>query len=170
MKLEFEEIKDWQEFEDMIAEYFRLIKYDDNNVTEVVVEPTGNGSDGGRDILVTFNASDSIQSFKRKWIIQCKFHTGILKEKEMATINIPGKIHEYGANGFLLIVKDRVHSNISQMFENFRKNCRLFYNYDIWNGNQLKSRIQEKDKLIMQYFPKYYKFTKDQEKQLEDVK
>lgn len=169
MKLEFDEIKDWQEFEDMIAEYFRQIKSDDNNVIDVAVEPTGNGSDGGRDILVTFKVNDSINSFKRKWVIQCKFHTGILKEKEMATINIPGKIHEYGADGFLLVVKDRVHANISKMFENFKKNCKFYYNYDIWTGNNLKTRIQEKDKLMKQYFPNYYSFTKEQEKKLEGI-
>jgi hypothetical protein len=107
MKFDLKEIEDWQEFEDMVAEYFRQIKSDDNNVTEVVVQPTGNGSDGGRDILVTFDVNDSVHSFERKWVIQCKFHEGILKEREMSTINIPGKIHEYGANGFLLVVCKR---------------------------------------------------------------
>ena len=169
MKLDFDELKDWQEFEDMIAEYFRQVKSDDNNVTNVLVEPTGNGSDGGRDILVSFNISDSIQTFERKWIIQCKFHKGILKEREIATINVPSKIHEYSADGFLLITKERVHANISLMFENLRKNCKFDYGYDIWTGNMLKSRIQEKDKLVGQYFPNYYAFTKEQEKRLEGI-
>lgn len=169
MKLDFSEIKDWKEFEDMIAEYFRQIKAEGNHVIDVAVEQSGNGPDGGRDIIVTLRINDSIQSFERKWLIQCKFHSGILKESELSTINIPGKIHEYGADGFLLITKEEVHSNITKMFENFRENCRLHYSYDIWNGNNLKTRLQEKNKLLQRYFPEYYNFTVQQEKKLEGI-
>jgi hypothetical protein len=68
---------------------------------------------------------------------------------------------------FLLYVKDRVHANITKMFENLNDNCSFTYSYEIWNGSQLKSRVQEKYKLVKQYFPKFNEYTKVQEKRLE---
>lgn len=165
MKLDFAEIKDWQMFEDMVAAYFEQVKLEDNNVTEVLVEQTGNGPDGGRDILVTFNVNDSITPFSRKWIIQCKFYEGIVKERELSSINIPGKIHEYGADGFLLVVKGRVHSNVTRQFENLRKNCKLNYSYSIWNGSTLKNRIIGKSSVVELFFPEYHQYTTEREAQ-----
>ena len=170
MNLTLNTISNWEKFEDLVAEYFRVVKSQDNNIIEVKVEPTGNGPDGGRDILVTFKVNDSIESFQRKWIVQCKFYKGMLKEKDLATINIPGKIHQYGANGFLLVVKDRVQANVTKMFEDFRANCKFSYNYEIWNGSQFISKIIGKDPILKQYFPKYHAYTKQQQvKKLKNI-
>ena len=58
MKLNLAEIETWQEFEDLIAAYFRDIHKElSNDVREVFVEHSGIGSDGGRDILLTFRLS-----------------------------------------------------------------------------------------------------------------
>ncbi len=166
MKLDFDEIANWEEFEDMVAEYFRQIKAQDNNIVEVRVEPTGNGSDSGRDILITFRVDDSVQTFMRTWVVQCKFLKGIVKESQLATINIPGKIHQYKADGFLLVVKHRVHSNVSKMFEDFNKKCKFGYSYEIWNGSMLRNRIVEKNEIVKQFFPDYYLYTQKQEEKL----
>ena len=53
-KLDFEEIATWQEFEDLVADYFNAIT-EEKNIIEVRVEPSGVGSDGGRDILSHFS-------------------------------------------------------------------------------------------------------------------
>lgn len=169
-ELDFDELKDWQAFEDMIAAYFNIIKSDtQNNLTEVIVNQSGNGPDGGSDILLIFTVNDSICSFTRRWVVQCKFHTKPLKQKEIATLNIPSKIHEYGADGFLLIVKDRVHGNISKTFENLRENCKFKYNYEIWLGHKLKSKILIKEKLLQQFFPEYWAYTQQKEKKAKEA-
>jgi Restriction endonuclease len=156
MKLDFSEIADWKEFEDLAAEYFRSVqKVPENNVTEVLVQPSGEGSDGGRDILVTFRVFDSILIYERKWVIQCKFYHRAVAKKELSTINIPSLIHEYGADGYLLVCKTNVTAKVSEMFENLTRNCRFSYSYSIWEGNFFIKKLMANEQLIEQYFPEY---------------
>ena len=158
MILSFDEIANWQVFEDLVAAYFKYIQEDSsNNITEVRVEPSGEGTDGGRDILVTFRVSDSIDIFERKWVIQCKFYTNSLSKRDLATVNIPSLIHEYGADGYLLVCKNGVTSNVSNMFENFRRKCRLKYTYEIWTGSDFLRRIRLNDEILAEFFPAYYR-------------
>jgi predicted helicase len=159
MKLDFSEIKDWKEFENLTAAYFWGIPdILENNVTEVFVEPSGEGSDGGRDILVQFRVYDSVIAYKRKWVVQCKFYDNAVSKTELSKINIPSLIHEYGADGYLLICKNGVTSKVSEMFENLRKNCRLGYDYLIWDGPFFIKNLKNNRDLIEQYFPLYNEF------------
>ena len=98
MQLDFSEIQDWQQFEDLALAYFELVKNEENNISEVFIEPSGIGSDGGRDILLTLTVNDSLITFKRKWVIQCKFYNSAVTKDKLSDINIPGLIHEYGAD------------------------------------------------------------------------
>jgi hypothetical protein len=54
----------------------------------VIVQPTGTGADGGRDILVTLTVHDSY-TFLPKWVIQCKFHDTDIGKGILSDINIP---------------------------------------------------------------------------------
>lgn len=158
MILSFDEIANWQVFEELVTAYFKHIQKDSgNNITEVRVEPSGEGTDGGRDVLVTFRVSDSIDIFERKWIIQCKYYTNSLSKRDLASVNIPSLIHEYAADGYLLVCKNGVTSNVSNMFENFRRNCRLGYTYEIWTGTDFLRRIRFSNEILEEFFPLYYK-------------
>ena len=159
MKLSFSEIENWQEFENLATSFFEKIIEEKNNAIEVFVEPTGTGSDGGRDILVTTNIHDSFISFKRKWVVQCKFYEKDLSKSELSEINIPSLIHEYGADGYLLICKKGVTSPLSNQFEDFRKNCRMNKNYLIWTGSQFLDKLILHKDIIQRYFPLYFKET-----------
>ena len=157
MNLSFDEIATWQVFEDLVAAYFKFIQNDSsNNITEVRVEPSGKGTDGGRDILVTFRVSDSIDIFERKWVIQCKYYEKSLSKRNLASINIPSLIHEYGADGYLLVCKNGVTSSVSNMFENFRRNCKLGYTYEIWTGADFLRKIRLNNDILAEFFPLYY--------------
>lgn len=162
-KLDFAEIAGWQEFEDLVVNYFNAIS-EEKNIIEVRVEPSGVGSDGGRDILVTFRITDSIVSFERKWVVQCKFYENALSKSDLLTVNIPTLIHEYGANGYLLICKNNVNSKVTEMFESLRRECKLGYDYMIWQGNDLKGRIRLQPSLIERYFPEHSEFLQLQER------
>jgi hypothetical protein len=165
MKISYKEIKSWKEFEDLIVAYFKQLKIE-KGIVDVNVKPSGAGSDGGRDILVTFRINDSLVTFTRKWVIQCKFYNRNLKLSDIANINIPTLVHEYGANGYLLICKEHVSSGISKKFENLELNCKFKYRYIFWHGSSFLDKIITMDKLVKVYFPKFHAFTEKQEKKL----
>jgi hypothetical protein len=158
--IEFDEIPNWQAFEDLVANYFRGTK-GQKSIADVEVDHSGVGPDGGRDIFITFKMSDSIVSFDRKWVVQCKFYDTPVSKRELSDINIPTLIHEYGADGYLLVCKEQVTSTVSAMFENLRKQCRMHYNYDFWTGSRFKSYLNllpSKSTVIKTHFPAYYRF------------
>lgn len=163
--LEFTELRSWQAFENLVAEYFRQTK-GEKNIIDVEVQPSGVGGDGGRDILVTFEMTDSIRTFKRKWVVQCKFYDAVVSKSKLDKINIPTLIHEHKADGYLLICKGEVSSTVSLMFETLSRDCGLGYSYTIWTGEQLKSMIQVKPLLVKQFFPKHHAYVQAQERKL----
>ena len=156
-KSSFDEIASWKEFEELIADYFADIqKNEGNNIIDVFVNPSGVGADGGKDILVEFTVKDSIVSYKRTWVIQCKFYGRDLKKSDLNDINIPTLIHENKADGYLLICKNDVTSGVKLSFENLNNNCKFGYSYQIWNGSNLKNKILGREDLLKKYFPKYF--------------
>lgn len=164
-KLDLDEISDWQTFEGLLTDYFSEIK-EERNIKDITVEASGEGSDGGRDILVTFLITDTIISFERKWVVQCKYCKRSVSKTDLSTINIPTLIHEYNANGYLLVCRGNVTSNVTKMFENLRDKCKMGYSYMIWTGSDLITQLlmQPPQPLIQKYFPEYYEFLKVQER------
>lgn len=175
-KLEFEELSDdADKFEDLVADYFREIQKDKIlgiSVKDIEILQSGKGADGGRDILIIFQLTDSVISFERKWVVQCKFYKDNVSKSHLSDVNIPSLIHEYGADGYLLVCRKGVNSSLTNMFENLRKNCRFGYSYEVWKGNELKRRIRDMgESLIQRYFPEHYEYLREleQKKNLEDL-
>jgi hypothetical protein len=168
-KIDFDEISDWREFEELVADYFRVIREETTSITDVQVRPTGVGSDGGRDILVSFRLTDYIDQFERRWVVQCKFHQGAITKARLASVNIPTLIHEYGADGYLLICKGDVTAKVSEMFENLQRECRFGYSYRFWTGDEFKSKLLTKISLIQRYFPEYYEYTQSRGRGLDEL-
>jgi hypothetical protein len=168
-KLDLDEISDWQTFEGLLTDYFREVK-EERNIKDITVEASGEGSDGGRDILVTFRITDSIIAFERKWVVQCKYYQRAVSKSDLSTINIPTLIHEYNANGYLLVCRGMVTSGVTDMFENLRDKCKMGYSYMIWTGSDLVTQLllQPPQPLIQKYFPEYYEFLTFQERRNEE--
>jgi hypothetical protein len=160
--IEFSEIRDCKQFEDLAAAYFRHLKNNtENKILSVFVEPTGEGIDGGRYIFVTFKVHDGIIEVERKWVIQCKFYDESVNKSHLAAVNIPSLIHKYNADGYLLICKNGVTSKLSEMFEDLRKHCRFGYKYLIWTGSEFANFIMmNSEPLHKQFFPKYFRYSK----------
>lgn len=166
-KLSLLEITDWREFEDLVASYFRKIYQSaENSLMEVEVKHSGIGADGGRDMLITFRFFDSIVPFNRRWVVQCKFYDKPVPKTKLADVNIPSLIHEYKADGYLLICKMGVTAGVSNMFENLNLNCRFGYSYVYWTGNELIEKIRVIPDIVTQYFPKYARFFEEKEKKI----
>ncbi len=158
-QISFEEISDGDQFEDLVAEYFRELKKDsENNITNVKVLASGIGTDGGKDILVEFELSDEITVFKRTWIIQCKFHKGTISPSQINKINIPTLIHSHNATGYLLVCKSRPTSGITDLFERLNENCTNGYHYECWSGSQFINKLMIMDQIHGQYFPEFHAY------------
>ncbi len=139
-----DDLKNWQEFEDLVKHYFEDIHImSANGAKSVIVQSSGEGADGGRDLLVIFKSNDSVIEYERKWVIQCKFYERSVSPSDLADTNIPGLIHQYGAEGYLLICKKNVTSGTVRMFENWRKNCKFGYKYQIWTGSSFSKKVMQ---------------------------
>lgn len=165
--LDFLEIKTWKQFEDLAVAYFELLKEEEKNIVDVDVRPSGVGSDGGRDILLVIRVSDGVMSFERRWVVQCKFLEDNVSQRDLANVNIPSLIHQYGADGYLLICKGNVTSGVTEMFERLNSECKFGYKYEIWQGEQFKRRLVTKFALHPQFFPEYHEFTELKSRSLE---
>jgi hypothetical protein len=157
-RLTFDEIDGWADFEELVAAYFRLQADDrSNNVGHVEVLPSGKGSDGGRDLLVRFRVNDSIMPFLRTWVVQCKFYENDLRKSDLVDVNIPTLIHQYNADGYLLICKKGIVNTLATTFEDLNKNCRFGYSYVVWAGEEFLQKIMFAEAILRkQFFPKYY--------------
>ncbi len=157
-RLTFDEIPDWEQFENLAAAYFRHQAEDtSNNVFQVEVIQSGKGSDGGRDLLVKFLVNDSVKPFLRTWVVQCKFYERDLKKSDLADINIPSLIHQHKADGYLLICKRGIVNTFATMFDDLNKNCRFDYSYVCWTGEEFVEKLlAASPALRQQFFPEYY--------------
>jgi predicted helicase len=90
-ELSLDEIKDHRRFENLVAAYFEnLNKLADMPITQIRVDLTGVGPDGGRDLLVHTTTEDILSLFfKRTWVVQCKFHEANISTNKIADVNYP---------------------------------------------------------------------------------
>jgi predicted helicase len=161
IKFDLNEISDHKKFEDLTVSYFEDLKFEKgHNIIDVEVKPTGVGTDGGRDILVTFKVSDSIVTFERRWVIQCKFHNSDISTDKISDINIPTLLSSYMASGYLLVCKQKPTSKLTEHFEKLESNNGLKQKYIVWSGEQFKRLILVKSKkeILQQYFPEYFNY------------
>jgi hypothetical protein len=160
-EITFTEIKNGKRFEELAASYFRKLKEEDNDIVEVKVEPSGEGVDGGRDIFVTFRINDSLSTFERKWVIQCKFLKRSVSAKDIASVNVPSLIHQYNAEGYLLICRHTPTSGLTNMLEELNRKCKFKYQYMFWSGTDFVERLYNCPSLQQTFFPKYFRQMKN---------
>jgi hypothetical protein len=168
-KLDFLEISNADAFENLVEEYFRSLS-DGNNefrqIREVSVELRGVGADGGKDILVTFTLNDTVFTYAKKWLVQCKFYDENVNPSHLAKDNIPTLIHSYGADGYLLVCRKNPTQKLADLFNRLRKSCKMGYQYEIWNGDRFLIRLAENKPLIQRFFPKHYTYLQQNRPQL----
>ena len=161
MTLNFSEILTPSKFEDLVVAHFEeLRKENGSNIVDINIKPSGEGVDGGRDILLNFQVSDSLSSFKRTWVVQCKFRTSNVSPSAINNINIPTLLYSYQASGYLLVCKQKPTSKLTDLFERLETNCPLGNKFTIWSGEQFKRLLLTKSNptILKQFFPKYYAY------------
>lgn len=159
MEFDYRNIRDEDHFENLVADYFReLAESSDNNIVSVDAKQTGIGTDGGRDILIELMFSDEVVTFKRKWVVQCKFRENNISPTEISSVNIPTLIHSYNADGYLLVCKKNPTSGTTGMFERLNDNCTGEYEYQVWNGDQFLRMCRVLENLHAMYFSEYHEW------------
>lgn len=160
MTFDLDDICDHKKFEDLVVSYFEDLKHEKgHNIVDIDVKPSGTGTDGGRDILVTLKVTDSIVTFERRWVVQCKFHNSDISTDKISDINIPSLLSSYKASGYLLVCKQKPTSKLTDHFENLeRSNNDL--RFLVWSGEQFKRLILVKSnkEILQQYFPTYFDY------------
>lgn len=159
-ELTFEEIKDWSQFEELVAAFFRSLKNTGGtNITDVDVKPSGIGADGGKDILVDFYVSDYIRQFKRTWVVQCKFIEEAVSPSKLIGVDIPTLVHSHNACGYLLVCKNRPSAGVTELFTRLNNQTTHFkYEYLIWSGEEFREKLLLATPIIhQQFFPKYFR-------------
>jgi hypothetical protein len=159
MTLDLDEISDHKKFEDLVVSYFEDLKNEKgHNIVDVEVKPSGTGTDGGRDILVTLKVTDSIVTFERRWIVQCKFHNSDISTDKISDINIPTLLSSHKASGYLLVCKQKPTSKLTDLFERLESENGVVQKFIVWSGEQFKRLILVKSKkeILQQYFPSYF--------------
>lgn len=155
------EIKNWQQFEDLCSSYFDNIR-DHGAFNRTIIKSNAsigaNGPDGGRDILADWTLEDPLRECNRRFVIQCKFYKKTLGLNEISEVNIPGLVHSYKANGYLLICKERVTTQVQDFFEKLNLNCKFNYEYIIWDGSKFEENLIgcNNENLYKHYFPKHF--------------
>lgn len=157
MQLDFRNIRDEDHFENLVADYFRaLADNPDNNIVSVDAKQTGKGADGGRDILVELVFSDEIVTFKRTWVVQCKYRENNISPGEIKEVNIPTLVHSYNADGYLLVCKSNPTAGTTSLFERLNEKCTNQYEYQVWNGDQFLRMCRVLEALHATYFSDYH--------------
>lgn len=161
MTFDFNEILDHKKFEDLVVSYFEDLKHEKgHSIVDVEVKPSGTGTDGGRDILVTLKVTDSIVTFDRRWVVQCKFHDSDISTDKISDINIPSLLASYNASGYLLVCKQKPTSKLTDHFEKLESSNGQSQKFVAWSGEQFKRLILVKSKkeVLQQYFPSYFDY------------
>ena len=161
MTFDLDEISNYKKFEDLVVSYFEDLKHEKgHNIVDVEVKPSGTGTDGGRDILVTLKVTDSIVTFERRWVVQCKFHDSDISTDKISDINIPSLLSSYRASGYLLVCKQKPTSKLTDHFEKLENASGTEQKYIVWSGEQFKRLILVKSKkeILQQYFPAYFSY------------
>jgi len=161
MTFDFDEILDHKKFEDLVVSYFEDLKNEKgHSIVDIDVKPSGTGTDGGRDILVTIKVSDSVVTFDRRWVVQCKFHNSDISTDKISDINIPSLLFSYKASGYLLICKQKPTSKLTDFFENLERENGTGLKFVVWSGEQFKRLllVKSKKEILQQYFPAYFDY------------
>lgn len=97
MLIDFSEIKDWRQFEDLVCDLLEKEGF-------LIEERAGRGADEGRDIVAVGRFENVLERFSRRYLVQCKSWKKAVSETEVP--NVIDKMKQHGADSFLLVAHD----------------------------------------------------------------
>lgn len=115
---------------------------------------TGQGSDGGRDLLVEEKLQGTLQDGKRLWLVDCKHKAHSGKPVNLSDVSdITDRCKSVGAEGILIACSTHVSSGLSRRLQEIcNKNNFLS---EIWDGVALERKLISPNAyhVAQQFFP-----------------
>lgn len=157
MPFPLDDINDGYKFQQIIAEYFRILKSEkqDYQIADVHVEDNGVGGDDGCDIIVEFHFEDAISKHTHRWVVECKSQKKAVSPTDINTKSIEAILKSKSANGYLLICRNDATASLKRIFKGCNENGTT--KYMVWNGSQLWHKLIKHMSLIEAFFPDYYR-------------
>jgi hypothetical protein len=136
-------------FEQLIREIFIKENYE--------THWTGNGPDGGKDLVVTEDLIGNLSSRKRKWIISCKHFANASTNGRSVGLddlgNLVSDCQANGAEGYILVCSTYPSSSVVRRLEEIENNHKIITKF--WDGIEIEKRLLNPNTfgLIHTFFP-----------------
>lgn len=148
--INFAEIKTANDFEMFTCDLLECMGF------EIIIRP-GEGSDGGRDMLVQETRRGTLADTKVRYLVSCKHlgrAVGTADEKD-----VPGRVHKHHCDAFLGVYSTHPSNTLVDDFNGWKSNpdqSRAF-GAVILDGSGIRKQLLELSsgrRLVQQYFPR----------------
>lgn len=122
-------------------------------------EHSGDGPDGGRDLLARARVDGPLRDFTRTWVVECKDHSESGRSVGLSEVqSIADRLLQHRADGFLLVVTTGVSSGLKARLDAIHQDPRTGFVTQVWDGDDLTRMLLEPgaEDLLRQYFPEEY--------------
>jgi hypothetical protein len=98
---------------------------------------SGYGPDGGRDLTAMEPGAPDFGGFPRKWLVSCKHNAiGGHAVNYSDVGDVPGRLSQYGCQGFLLVCTTHPSSGLVDAFRDWEDNTSYVFHY--WDDPTLR--------------------------------
>jgi hypothetical protein len=116
---------------------------------------SGFGPDGGRDLTAMEPGAPDFGAFPRKWLVSCKDNAVGGEAVGYSDVgDVPGRLSQYGCQGFLLVCTTHPSSGLVDTFRGWADNGQYVFHY--WDDPILRMLLRrpEASFVLDTYFPK----------------
>jgi hypothetical protein len=140
MLIDFSEIKDWRQFEDLVCDLLEKEGF-------LIEERSGRGADEGRDIIAVGRFENPLERFERRYLVQCKSWKEPISEAEVP--NVIDKMKQHNADSFLLVAYD-IRSGLQHKLDGLkREGISIRY----WLKRDIEKRLIEYNDIFKKHLP-----------------
>jgi hypothetical protein len=139
MSIDFSEIKDWRQFEDLVCDLLEKEEF-------YIEERAGIGPDEGRDILVLGYFANSLERIERRYLVSCKYWNKPVPEAKVTDIR--DKMDQHKAQGFLFVAFD-ITSGLQKKLDGMKGEIPVRY----WLKRDIENRLIQHKDIFRKYLP-----------------
>ncbi len=139
MSIDFSEIKDWRQFEDLICDLLEKEGF-------YIEQRAGIGSDEGRDILSVGYFANSLERIERRYLVSCKYWKKAVPESKVTDIR--DKMRQHKAQGFLLAAM-KITSGLQKKLDGMKGEELIVY----WIRRDIENLLRKHKDVFRKHLP-----------------